>query len=550
MIKSLRHLSGPIRMVIANRDLRRLQLAWGISNLCGWAQWVAVAVLAYDRGGSAAVALVGSLRMLLPALAAPLLSVFGDRYPRRWVLASSDMSAAVSVGLAAVVVLLHGRAELVYVLATMVMLAHVAYRPAQGALLPALVETPAELTAANAASSTLESIAIFAGPALGGLLLALTGVGTTLAITAAGFIVSSRLVLRVAEPALDRRLEGDSAVWEQPLRGLRTIGSSKPLRLLVGVFACQTLVCGMLNVLIVILALNVLDLGDGGVGALNAAVGLGALGAGLAAFSLLAGRLALSLTSGLVLWGLPLVILGARPSAPMALVALAIVGIGNTLIDVAGFTLLQRAVPEDILARVFGVLVSVMLFGVALGSALAPFAISAVGIRGALVASGAFLVIVAGLSWRQLHALDQGISAHPEELQLLKATTIFQALPPATLELVASQLVKETYPAGAVVVRQGDLGERFYVIARGEVTVTVDGRRGKALGPGESFGEIALVRNVPRTATVSARTDIVLFALSRDDFVALLSGHPQSAAVADAAISARLRSLRPSIASI
>ena len=238
------------------------------------------------------------------------------------------------------------------------------------------------------------------------------------------------------------------------------------------------------------------------------------------------------------------------PEQAAVLVLLAVVGAGNTLVDVAGLTLLQRAVPDDVLARVFGVLESLVLATVALGAVLAPIVIGELGVRAALVATGAFLPMLTLVTWSRLRSIDASAPFAAEELAALQSVPIFTALPPQKLEALASQLERVAIPAGEAIFRQGGVGDRFYVVAEGEVDITVDGALATTEGPGGYFGEIALLRDVPRTGTATARTDAALWALDRAEFVAAVTGHAESAEAADAVVAARLSSLRPQVASL
>jgi MFS family permease len=292
------------------------------------------------------------------------------------------------------------------------------------------------------------------------------------------------------------------------------------------------------------MALELLDLGKAGIGFLNSGVGVGGLLGGFVALGLVGRlRLASDFGLGLALVGLPIALIAAFPHTAPALVLLALVGIGTTVVDVAGLTLLQRAVPDDVLTRVMGVAQSVFVGTLGLGAIIAPVLISAFGDRGALLAVGAPLPVCTALAWRQLRALDASIAAPTEGLELLCGIPIFRPLPPATLELVSLELQPMRVAAGTDVIREGEAGDRFYVIAAGEVDVRANGRPPGRLHAGDSFGEIALLHDVPRTATVTAATDVDLLTLDRDEFIGAVTGHPASAEAAQAVVTSRLGSL-------
>jgi hypothetical protein len=221
-------------------------------------------------------------------------------------------------------------------------------------------------------------------------------------------------------------------------------------------------------------------------------------------------------------------------------VLLGLVGIGNTLVDVSSMTLLQRSADEEMLGRVFGVLESLILGGMAVGALVAPGIVSLLGPRGALVAVGAVLPALLVLTWPGLRRIDAAARVPTEPLELLRRIAIFAPLPPPVLERLASAAAEVHVPPRAEAVAQGAAGDRFYVVRDGRATVEVDGAETGELGPGDFFGEIALLRDVPRTATVRALDELTLYALERDDFLAAVTGHAPSRAAADSIVAARL----------
>jgi MFS family permease len=529
--------------VFHNEDLRRLELAWSGSIIGQWGYEVALAVFAYRAGGATAVGLVALVRLLPAAIIAPFAALLGDRFHRKRIMVAADLARVCAMAGAAAAVFAGAPAVTVYALAAIAAVTGTAFGPAQSALLPSLARSPEELTAANATSTTLESVGFFVGPALGGLLLAVTSVGAVFTLAAALFLWSAFVLSRIGSDSRGGPgIEGDS-ILREALAGFRAIAAERRLRLLVGLYGAQTLAAGILRVLLVVTALQVLDLGPSGVGFLNSAVGIGALAGMLFMLTLIGtSRLAAVFRLGILLWGVPLALLGIWPSVAAALVLLGILGVGNTLVDVAGLTLLQRAAPDEVRARVFGVLESVFLGTIAIGAILAPLLTSALGARGALVAAGGGLSVLVLLFWRPLSAADATAAVPESTLALLRGIPIFAPLPPVTLEQLASRLLRVHVPAGEIIFRQGDPGDRFYVIGEGEVEIAPDGGPTKTLGRGAYFGEIALLRDVPRTATVTTRTGVELYLLERDVFIAAVTGHAPSAEAADAVIATRLGS--------
>jgi hypothetical protein len=193
-----------------------------------------------------------------------------------------------------------------------------------------------------------------------------------------------------------------------------------------------------------------------------------------------------------------------------------------------------------VLARVFGVLHSLFVGTFGIGAILAPALISGLQVRGALIATGIVLPVLAALSWRRLDAFEAEAVVPTRELDLLRAIPLFAPLSAPTLEHLAKNLVPVHVAYGEEIFRQGDRGDRFYVIGSGEVEVVTDSNAPVVLGPGGYFGEIALLGDVPRTATVRARSDVELYALEREEFVSAVTGHPVSVEAADAVVAARL----------
>lgn len=543
------------RSVFANRDLRCLQLAWAGSIVGHWAFTVAVSVYAYGVGGASAVGLVFLVRLVPSAVLSPFAAVLGDRYRRELVMFGSDLVRAVLIGAAAAGVVADAPPAVVYALATGAAIAATPFRPALAAISPTLARTPQELSATNVVVSTLESIGYFGGPALAALLLGVTGPETVFLVTGALHLWSAFFVSRIRTPEVPRSEDdrhGGFVIVDEALAGFRAGVSDARLRVILGLFWAQTLVAGALQVLVVVTAIELLDLGEPGVGILSSSFGVGAFVGAVASFTLVGTRrLGPPFLFGMFLWGAPLALIGVFPNTAVAVLLLGLVGAANTLVDVSGFTLLQRTAPEEVLARVFGVLQMLWLGSMGIGALLVTPLVDSFGGRAALVVTGVFLPsIVALLATRVLRIDATAEPPRPDELALLTSIPIFAPLPGAALEHLAARLVPIRHPAGAEIVRAGEAGDRFYLIVEGEVEVAVDGRPTSSLGTGDYFGEIALLRDVPRTATVRARTPSVLYALGRDDFLAAVTSHAPSRAAAEAVVDARLGASRRPKASV
>lgn len=542
--------SRAFREAFANKGLRRLELALAGSVIGDWAFSIALAVYAYQAGGAKAVGLLALARWTTAAIAAPFLSLLADRHRRRSVMMASDAVRLAATAGAAVAVWTSAPAVLVYAVALLVTAVSTAFQPAQTALLPSLTSSPEQLTAANVVTSTIESAGTFIGPALGGLLLVWVGTGWVIAMDSATFAWSLALLAGIPRGEPPARPEQRPSMLREVTGGFAAVAGNARMRLIMGLYGAQVFVSGAITVLIVVMALQLLDMGRSGVGALNAAVGVGGLLGSLVVAAMVGrGRLSITFSLGLIAWGVPIALIAAYTNAGFALAMLFVVGVGNVLVDVAGLTLLQRVAPDEVLGRVFGVLETVFSLSVGLGGATAPLLIHLFGVRGALVATGSVLPVLVIVCWPQLARLD--VSALlPERLVLMRGVPFLSPLAEATLERISGLLEPVTVAAGGCVFEQGDAGDRFYLIESGEASIRRDGQEIARLGPGGYFGEIALVQDVPRTAGVHAATELSLLALDRDEFIAAVTGHAPSRAAADAVISTRLTGLRGGVTAL
>jgi MFS family permease len=539
----------------ANPGLRRVQLAWMSTMVGQWAYYIALAVYAYDVGGAPAVGLVGLIRTVPAAISAPFVGLLSDRYARERIMLIAQVGRLLTLLLSAAALAGEAPAWVIFAGAGVMTILGTAIKPAQAALLPSLASTPEELTAANVTFSSVESISLFAGPALGGLLLAVTDESVVFLIAAAGAAFAAFLVAGVrtepaARPEPQRELRTEGFLAELSA-GYRTIGSEPGLRVVAGLWAAHWLVAGAVHVLLVAAALELLDLGESGVGLLSAAIGIGGTVGLFVALGLLrADQLAINFATGLLIRGGALALIGVWPEPAVAFVLLFINGIGNTIIDASGSTLLQRMVRDEVRARVFGALQGILILGLGIGTIAIPVVIETAGVRAAMIATGSLLAGLVLLSARSLTRIQPPSAASAETLELLGSVPIFAPLPRATLEFLGGKMTTVTHPAGTIILRQGETGDRYYLIEEGEAEVAVDGRVAGTLGRGDGFGEIALLRDVPRTATITARTNTTLHALERDDFIAAVTGHDESAQAADTVVADRLGAAAPEVSRV
>jgi len=530
-----------------NPNLRRAQLSFLGAWTAEWAFTVGLGIVAYRAGGATAVGLVGLLRMVPSAILAPLLSPLADRGRRERVLILVSTVRGVATAAAAVVVGLAGPPQIVYALAALSTIAATLFRPAHSALLPSLCRTGYELASANAVRGLLDSVATLVGPLLAAVLLQFTGVTVVFSFAAGASLWAAALLLRLRYDAPPRpSAPTKTHLVNEAAEGIRAVIRNRDVALIIGLAAAQTFTRGALTVFTVVVAIDLLGTGEPGVGTLTAAVGAGAVLGSLAA-SLLVGtrRLGTWFAVGVAMWGLPVTLIGLFPQEAAALGLLACVGVGNALIDLAAFTLLARMAPDDVLARVFGVLESLVALSIGLGAIVASLVIDMSGVRPALVTVGLLCPIAAAVSWHRLRRLDRSIGVRDRDIGLLQAVGMLNPLPLPAMEQLARGLEPVAVPAGHVVFSQGDIGDRYYVIESGEAEVVGDAHVVATLGRGEGFGEIALLRRIRRTATVRATSELRLQALRSDHFLAVVLGYTPSAREAGTVVETMLDRFTP-----
>ena len=536
-----------VRDVLRNRSIRRIEIAWAAGTAADWALLVVLLVVAYDAGGALGAGILGAVRVVPAIVAAPFATTLVERYRGDRVLTVINVVRAAGAVATALVVASGLPAELTYGLAAVVAGAGSLVRPIQAALLPAFARSPGELVAANVASSMGEGIGTFAGPLLAGILVATTGSVAASLLVAATFAAAAAAVTGISfEHAADAR----GGIGVGRTARIRLTDVPRLLRLypstavLVGDFVAQIFVRGLLITLIVVASIELLDMGDTGVGLLNAAIGLGGFVGAIGALGLRGGsRLGKVCVIALACWGIPLVLIGAWPSAALALAALFATGVSNAVLDISGFTLVQRGVRNEDRVTVFGIMEGLLGVGLLLGSLLAPVLIAVVGVRGSFVVAGAILPLLALLTWVPIVRSSRQLPLVEERLALLRQNALFAPLPLTALDRLAESFVPMSYEAGDVVMRKGDPGEHYLLVAEGELDVSDGERHLGTCGPGDGVGEIALLHRVPRTATVEARTTVSAYAIDAQTFLTAVAG-PAAAAMAAAVAAARLERSR------
>jgi CRP-like cAMP-binding protein/predicted MFS family arabinose efflux permease len=523
--------------------LRRAQVSFGLMWAGESAFMVGLGVVAFRDGGVVAVGVVTGARMAAAAVLAPFLATVADRVRRERVLACVGLIRAAMLGCAAVVTAAGGPAATTYSLAVVATVAQALFRPAHSALLPALCTSPQELTSANAVRGMLDSLATLGGPAAAAVLLAASGPAAVFAVCAAASLWAGLLVVALpydAPPRAEVAAGGGSEI----LRGFATIAADRSLSLITTLGVVQTFTRGCLTVFAVVVAIDLLHTGDPGVGVLNAAVGAGGVLGSIVAFGLVRrGGLAAWFGVGIALYGAPLAAIGVVPEQATAIVLLGLVGVGNALIDVGGFTVLARLADETVLARMFAGFEAILTLGVAAGGLLTPLIIELLGVRAALVAVGLMAPLAVVASLPALRGLDARMRVRDVDIEIMRGIRMLGALPAATIEQLASGLRHAEFAPRHTLFEQGERGECFYVVESGRAEVIRDGRVVATLGRGGCFGEIALLRDQPRTATVRASADAHLrvSVLQRSAYLTAVTGYPAAAAAGEELVTSRLK---------
>jgi len=528
-----------LRSALANRDLARLLGCFAASSLGTWAFMIVLSLYAYAEGGASAVGLAVLVRMAPSVVAAPYASMLADRHSRRLALIVGGLTRAVFAAGAAFAVSADAPFAVVLILAALVNIGGTAQKPAQAALIPQLARTPLELAAANVCWSTLESIGFVGGSLLVAVLVAISSLEVAFAAVAVAYLGCALFAQFLPADHPPPPIETNAT--EELVRGFRTVGQHPELRLLVGLFTVDAFVQSMMDVLIVIAALELLDIGQSGAGWLNACWGVGGIvGAAVATALLGRDRLAWGLFAGCVLAGVPFALMGIIVGPGFAVAFMLVLGIGFALIEIASLTLTQRLAAGDVLGRVYGVEETLFVAATALGGLAGALLVQPLGVRWTLVLTGLALPTIAVCLRARLSRFEAGAAVDEATFDQLHRLSLFTTLPVSMVENLALRAQRGRFDPGARIVTQGDEAQGFYVIEDGTVEVFVDETRVREEGPGEYFGEIALLRGGPRTATVCAVTPVVVLALERDDFLEGVGSQVRTAQEVEAVVVERL----------
>jgi predicted MFS family arabinose efflux permease len=507
--------------------MRRLALSTGLTSLGKWGFAVTLGVYAFQQGGAKAVGLVALAQALPAMLLAPFLALVGERRPRRDVLLVANLLRG-AILVAAAVAMVSDLPLAVFALAVLYSVVSTANQPARAALLTALARSPRDLSSGNALLGSADTVGFLAGSGFGGLLLAATSAQAVAAGCGAAYLLAVVVIAGIPADARRRRSTQQGPL-ARPLTAARAVRGDGGLRAALGLIGALALTDGLTNVLIVVVAIDLVDIGPAGVGVLNTAFGLGGLLAGPLMLMLLRrARPTLGAPLGGLVAGLPLIALAAASRVGVAIAAWALLGLGLMLTRNTGLTMAQRLASDRQLAGILGLLEMTIVAGTGIGAALAPAIIHLLGTDGALVVSGVFLPLAAAALWLPLRRREPDPRVASADFRLLRGDPIFAPLSIATIEGLAVQLDRHSAASGETIVAQGDQGDAFFLVERGAVEVLVDGEERRHIGAGGSFGEIALLRDVPRTATVRALEPTELRALSRERFLLAVTGEPDS----------------------
>jgi MFS family permease len=527
------------RRVLRNGPLSRLLLGEFVSSIGDWLYLVALLVVIWDitEKDPIVLGIVGAARILPYIVLSIPAGIVADRYDRRLILLTTDIIRGLLMIAIAAVVVAGWPAVYVVILSIVATCFSAFFSPAIGAYLPSLVRDESELGPANSAWSSLDNLAFFIGPALGAVILGIfNSLALAILLDALTFAFVAVMLWRLPSPARKADAEGDAAEpstvsavkpASQDLRSVR-----RPLAGLTLLNVATGFVFGGIGVMTVILATDVLKIGEAGTGLLNSAIGVGGvLGALVAGVLVLRRRLGPPLIGGAALLAVGIVVLGQFDSLTIALIALAGAAGAALLLEIISTTLLQRIVPDEVRGRTIGVFETTGVIAYSAGSFVLPI-FGATQPGPTLAVAGAIIIVAGILTVVMLGKYAIQEPSYPAPVRRIAEVDLFAGLPPARLETAMRAATVRESSAGTIIIRQGDEADFFYVIDEGRVEVTQTNESGgqprvlRQMGAGEVFGEIGLLSNVPRTATVTAMTKVTLAVLDKRAFLELVSEGP------------------------
>lgn len=513
-------MSAALRIVSHSRALSRLLGALLVMTVAEYGQWIALLVYAYAHGGTSAAGLVAVAQLVPAMLIAPVVTAHGQRLGVSRLLVGAYLSCTVMLAVCAAAILLGGPPLLVYATAIGFAIPLGVASSAHNVLVPLVVRHPDELTAANAATGWVKGMGTLVGPLLAGVLMTVDGPGLALAVLA-GLCVTTPLLARVRPLRAEAEGEDDGGLAAL-MAAARVIAVRPNTRALLAYRGGASAIEGAIDLLVVLLAVQVLALGSGAAGYLSAAFGLGGLLGASAAMLLVGRHLARPLIVSTLLGGAALAALALASTVAVAVALLMLVGASRSVQSIASQTLLQRSTPLDVIVCAFAIVEAMGDAGLAFGSLAVPLLVGAAGVNAAFVGMGLVAPLVLLITVRRVRRIDHDATIPVVEMGLLRNVPLFASLPAAPLETLAREASYVQVEPGETVLAEGEEGDRWYAITAGAVRVTKEGREIRRMTRGEGFGEIALLHSVRRTATVVAEGPATLLAIDREAFLAAL----------------------------
>lgn len=549
-----------VRHILRHRDFRLLLTGFSISAAGDWLYGVALVVFVFNETGSPTWVGAATIVRLMPYIfLGPVGGVVADRYEQRTVMVISDVLRAILMFGLALVALLSAPVAIALAFCFLATVVGTPFGPAMASLLPRICDED-ELAAGNALMSVIEHTALVVGPAIGAVLLLLGSPAIAFALNGITFlasaIVTQALRTKGSAQADQEEMPSIARRLAEGIAGIRASGAASLLVLFVVIAA---FLYGFEIVFTVLLAEGRLGMGSEGVGWLTAAVGVGGVVAAAATTRIARSRRAdLALLGSMFLLGFPLAALATTTNPVVAIVLMAFVGGGSILLDVVATTMLQRAVEEKLLARVFGIIDSLGVTAILVGSLVAPLLVNTLGIRTALLLTGITFPTLALLALPKLISLRELANRTMDDLaprvRVLQASGAFDGATVQTLEALVRSMSFERVASGSAVVREGDPADDLFIVAEGIFEVLSRGETGgdevvvNTLRPSDHFGEIGLLENMPRTASVRATEDAAVYRIAGGDFLELVNRAPSPPGTLVSTVINRLGRTHPSLA--
>jgi MFS family permease len=540
------------RGALGHRDYRLLMGRYVISGIGSWAYVVALIAFVWDQTGSAAwVAAVSICRLAPMFIFSTYAGVLAERFERTRVVLASDLGALVCMMGLVAVALAEAPVWVALAFAAVTSVATIMEEPAVAALVPQVVGED-DLAAANGLFGVIANLNVIAGPAVGATVLALTSPAGTFAVNAGTFAVAAVLVtmLEVRSTPTDVTDDGEAGMLTQLMVGARAIAEDRRAAILVAFGTVASFIYGLDTVVFPVLGER-LGLGANGFGVLLTGLGVGGVLAGLGVSRVSKqARLATTMALSLLLVSAPTAVLAFVDNSTLAFSLQVVRGAAILVVDVLAMTALQRSLPPYLISRVMGSLLSLAIGAMVAGAVVAPILLELLGLDGTLLLVGIGIpavVVVAAPWWSPMDrdAVAQLAAIQPR-VELLESLGIFAQAPRPVIERLARAAGDLVLAPGTAVVREGDPADALYVVVTGELEVTAidpagaERRLSTMSAPGY-FGEIGLLEQIPRTATVTTTTETTLYRIDGDTFHDALTAAPASPAFAE---SARLRRAR------